>query len=138
MELVSPERVMRLDPVIGAMGLEGGRKIWSPSRLSMREKAVLLLAGDIAVRELGLPFELHTAMALNKANMSVEDLRELLRHVAPAAGLNPTSRAFSSGCRFSCLHSGCSRYIGARLGRRLLPSSGSLAGDLLHRLCIGR
>jgi alkylhydroperoxidase/carboxymuconolactone decarboxylase family protein YurZ len=33
-------------------------------------------------------------MALSKAEMSVEDLRELLRHVAPAAGLNPTSRAF--------------------------------------------
>lgn len=94
MELVSPDRVMRLDPVFGAMGLEAGRKIWSPSQLSMREKAVLLLAGDVTVRELGLPFELHTAMALNKANMSVEDLRELVRHVAPAAGLNPTSRAF--------------------------------------------
>lgn len=94
MELVSPDRVMQLDPVFGAMGLEAGRKIWSPSLLSMREKAVLLLAGDVTVRELGLPFELHTAMALNKANMSVEDLRELLRHVAPAAGLNPTSRAF--------------------------------------------
>lgn len=94
MELVSPDRVMRLDPVFGAMGLEAGRKIWSPSQLSMREKAVLLLAGDVTVRELGLPFELHTAIALNKANMSVEDLRELLRHVAPAAGLNPTSRAF--------------------------------------------
>lgn len=85
---------MQLDPVFGAMGLEAGRKIWSPSLLSMREKAVLLLAGDVTVRELGLPFELHMAMALNKANMSVEDLRELLRHVAPAAGLNPTSRAF--------------------------------------------
>lgn len=94
MELVSPDRVMRLDPVFGAMGLEAGRKIWSPSKLSMREKALLLLAGDVAVRELGLPFELHTTMALSKANMSVEDLRELLRHVAPAAGLNPTSRAF--------------------------------------------
>src|SRR5205809_8128673 len=94
MELVSPDRVMRLDPVFGAMGLEAGRKIWSPSKLSMREKALLLLAGDVAVRELGLPFELHTAMALSKADMSVEDIRELLRHVAPAAGLNPTSRAF--------------------------------------------
>ncbi|WFU34424.1 hypothetical protein QA635_08410 [Bradyrhizobium brasilense] len=94
MDLVSPDRVMRLDPVFGAMGLEAGRKIWSPSRLSMREKASLLIAGDVAVRELGLPFELHTAMALDKANMPVEDLRELLRHIAPAAGLNPASRAF--------------------------------------------
>ncbi|MFB6451290.1 DUF3224 domain-containing protein [Bradyrhizobium tunisiense] len=94
MELVSPDRVMRLDPVFGTMGLEAGRKIWSPSQLSLREKAVLLLAGDVTVRELGLPFELHTAMAVKNANMSVEDLRELLRHVAPAAGLNPTSRAF--------------------------------------------
>ncbi|WP_298873174.1 DUF3224 domain-containing protein [uncultured Bradyrhizobium sp.] len=85
---------MRLDPVFGAMGLEAARSIWSPSLLSTREKACLLLSGDIAVRELGLPFELHVAMALSKANMSAEDLRELLRHVAPAAGLNPTSRAF--------------------------------------------
>lgn len=76
------------------MGLEAGRKIWSPSQLSAREKSVLLIAGDIAVRELGLPFELHTAMALSRAGMSVEDLRELLRHVAPAAGFNPTSRVF--------------------------------------------
>ncbi|MCG2641397.1 MULTISPECIES: DUF3224 domain-containing protein [Bradyrhizobium] len=94
MELVSPDRVLRLDPVFGSMGLEAARGIWSPSQLSMREKTCLLLAGDIAVRELGLPFELHVAMALSKADMSVEDLRELLRHVAPAAGLNPTSRAF--------------------------------------------
>lgn len=94
MELVSPDRVLRLDPVFGSMGLEAARGIWSPSLLSMREKACLLLAGDIAVRELGLPFELHVAMALSKVGMSVEDLRELLRHVAPAAGLNPTSRAF--------------------------------------------
>ncbi|MBR0913885.1 DUF3224 domain-containing protein [Bradyrhizobium japonicum] len=94
MELVSPDRVMRLDPVFGAMGLEAARSIWSPSQLSMREKACLLLAGDVAVRELGLPFELHVGMALSKADMSVEAVRELLRHVAPAAGLNPTSRAF--------------------------------------------
>ena len=94
MELISPDRVLRLDPVFGSMGLEAARGIWSPSQLSMREKACLLLAGDVAVREHGLPFELHVAMALNNADMTVEDLRELLRHVAPAAGLNPTSRAF--------------------------------------------
>ncbi|GGI22832.1 DUF3224 domain-containing protein [Bradyrhizobium guangdongense] len=94
MELVSPDRVLRLDPVFGSMGLEAARSIWSSSQLSMREKACLLIAGDVAVHELGLPFELHVAMALSKAGMCVEDLRELLRHVAPAAGLNPASRAF--------------------------------------------
>jgi alkylhydroperoxidase/carboxymuconolactone decarboxylase family protein YurZ len=94
MDLVSPDRVMQLDPVFGAMGVEAGRKIWSPSLLSAREKAVLLLAGDVAVRELGLPFELHAAMALSKAKMSIEDLREIFRHVAPVAGLNPASRVF--------------------------------------------
>lgn len=94
MDLVSRDQILRLDPVFGAVGLEAGRKVWAPSRLSPREKTVLLIAGDVTVRELGLPFELHTAMALDKVGMSVEDLREILRHVAPAAGLNPTSRAF--------------------------------------------
>lgn len=94
MALVSPDRVLRLDPVFGSMGIEAARRIWSPSLLSMREKACLLIAGDVAVHELGLPFELHVTMALSKAEMCVEDLRELLRHVAPAAGLNPVSRAF--------------------------------------------
>jgi alkylhydroperoxidase/carboxymuconolactone decarboxylase family protein YurZ len=122
MELVSPERVMQLDPVFGAMGLEAGRKIWSPSQLSMREKALLLLAGDVAVGELGLPFELHTAMALSKASMSAEDLRELLRHVAPAAGLNPTSRAFE---RLAAVLAGLGQSTESHAARAPAPHPGA-------------
>src|SRR5262249_466559 len=92
--LASPDRVTRLDPIFGPMSIDAGSRIWAPSLLSMREKSVLLIAGDVTVRELGLPFELHIEMALTKAGLSVEDIRELLRHVAPAAGLNPSARAF--------------------------------------------
>ncbi|TIR15848.1 MAG: carboxymuconolactone decarboxylase family protein [Mesorhizobium sp.] len=94
MALPSEDRVTRLDPVFGAMGIEAGRAIWSDSKLNPREKATLLIAADVRVPELGLPFELHISMALKGADMSVEHLREVLRQIAPYAGLNITSMAF--------------------------------------------
>src|SRR4051812_31099382 len=94
MQLTSEERVTRLDPVFGPMGIEAGKAIWSAPELSMREKAVVLLAADVRVPELGLPFELHLGMGLKQAGLSVEDCRELLRHVAPDAGYNITAMAF--------------------------------------------
>jgi alkylhydroperoxidase/carboxymuconolactone decarboxylase family protein YurZ len=94
MQLMSEERVTGLDPVFGPMGIEAGKAIWSEPALSMREKAILLIAADICVPELGLPFELHVGMALGQAKMPVEDLRELLRHMAPNAGFNVVAMAF--------------------------------------------
>jgi alkylhydroperoxidase/carboxymuconolactone decarboxylase family protein YurZ len=94
MKLESEERVTSLDPVFGPMGIEAGRALWQQSALSMREKAILLIAADVCVPEFGLPFELHVGMALGQAGMSVEDLREVLRHIAPDAGFNIVAMAF--------------------------------------------
>ncbi|TPN43334.1 carboxymuconolactone decarboxylase family protein [Mesorhizobium sp. B1-1-7] len=94
MELLSEDRVARLDPVFGSMGLGAGRAIWSDTKLRPREKCILMIASDVRIPELGLPFELHIVMALERAHMSVEELREALRHIAPYAGLNITSMAF--------------------------------------------
>ncbi|MFL5577224.1 MAG: carboxymuconolactone decarboxylase family protein [Gemmatimonadaceae bacterium] len=94
MPLLSEERVTSLDPVFGPMGVDAGRTIWARPELTMREKAVLLVAADVAVPELGLPFELHVGMGLTQAALSVEELREVLRHIAPDAGYNITAMAF--------------------------------------------
>ncbi|MBR0873102.1 carboxymuconolactone decarboxylase family protein [Bradyrhizobium tropiciagri] len=94
MQLMSEQRVTSLDPVFGQMGIEAGKAIWSAPALSMREKAVVMIAADLCVPELGLPFELHVGMALGQAAMTVEDLRELLRHVAPDAGFNIVAMGF--------------------------------------------
>jgi alkylhydroperoxidase/carboxymuconolactone decarboxylase family protein YurZ len=94
MQLASEDRVTSLDPVFGPMGIDAGRAIWSAPELTMREKAILLVAADVCVPEFGLPFELHVGMGLTKAGMSVEDFRELLRHIAPDAGYNIVAMAF--------------------------------------------
>ncbi|WP_424630172.1 carboxymuconolactone decarboxylase family protein [Bradyrhizobium sp. SYSU BS000235] len=95
MQLMSEERVTSLDPVFGPMGIEAGKAIWSDTALTMREKAILLITADLCVPELGLPFELHVGMALGAARMPVEHLRELLRHIAPDAGMNIVAMGFA-------------------------------------------
>jgi 4-carboxymuconolactone decarboxylase len=94
MNLASEDRVTSLDPIFGSMGIAAGRAIWALPGLSMREKAVLFLTGDVCVPQFGLPFELHLTMALQRAEMSVEDVRELFRHIAPDAGYGITATAF--------------------------------------------
>ena len=94
MQLASEDRVTSIDPVFGSMGIEAGRAIWGLRELTMREKAVLFLAADVCVPEFGLPFELHLTMALKQADMPVEDVRELFRHIAPDAGYGITATAF--------------------------------------------
>ena len=94
MQLLSEERVTELDPVFGPMGIDAGREIWGMPGLTMREKTVLLVAADVCVPEFGLPFELHIGMGLNRGGMSVEDFREILRHIAPDAGFNIVAMAF--------------------------------------------
>jgi alkylhydroperoxidase/carboxymuconolactone decarboxylase family protein YurZ len=94
MDLASENRVLLLDPVFGPMGVEAGREIWTSNDLTARERAILLIAGDVVVPELGLPFELHVEMAVAKVEMPIEHIREILRHIAPDAGLNITAMAF--------------------------------------------
>jgi 4-carboxymuconolactone decarboxylase len=101
MQLMSEERVTSLDPIFGPMGIEAGKAIWGRQELSMREKALLLISADLCVPELGLPFELHVGMALSQAGMSVEDLRELLRHIAPDAGFNIVAMGFQQLSRIA-------------------------------------
>lgn len=94
MQLSSEERVTSIDPVFGRMGIEAGHHIWSISELTMREKAILVIVADVCMPHLDLPFELHLKTGLTNAGMSVEDYRELLRHIAPEAGYSRTSTAF--------------------------------------------
>lgn len=100
MQLMSEERVLSLDPVFGPMGIEAGKAIWSDTALTLREKAILLITADLCVPELGLPFELHVGMALGAARMPVEHLRELLRHIAPDAGMNIVAMGFAKLSEF--------------------------------------
>ena len=94
MTLLNEDRVLNLDPVFGPMGIEAGRAIWESGILSMREKAVVFLASDITVNQLGLPFELHVGMARERAGLGPEEIREILRHVAPDAGYGIVAMAF--------------------------------------------
>jgi alkylhydroperoxidase/carboxymuconolactone decarboxylase family protein YurZ len=122
MQLMSAERVTGLDPVFGPMGIEAGKAIWSEESLSMREKAILLMTADLCVPELGLPFELHVSMALGQAGMSAEELRELLRHIAPDAGFNIVAMGFERLTE-----------VAARLGKNSRSTSGrAKAGSRIY------
>ncbi|QBD76125.1 DUF3224 family protein [Ktedonosporobacter rubrisoli] len=93
MKLASEERVMALDPVFGQMGIEAGRSIWSIEELTMREKTFLCLVADVCHPHLGLPFELHVGMGM-KQGLTLEDFREVLRHLGPYAGYTACAMAF--------------------------------------------
>jgi 4-carboxymuconolactone decarboxylase len=93
MKLASEERVLALDPVFGPMGIEAGRSIWSIKELTMREKTFLCLVADVCHPHLGLPFELHIGMGM-KQGLTLEDFREVLRHLGPYAGCTVCAPAF--------------------------------------------
>ena len=93
MKLASEERVMALDPVFGQMGIEAGRSIWSIEELTMREKTFLCLVADVCHPHLGLPFELHIGMGM-KQGLTLQDFREVLRHLGPYAGYTACAMAF--------------------------------------------
>ncbi|GHO95757.1 hypothetical protein KSF_058050 [Reticulibacter mediterranei] len=93
MKLVSEERVIALDPVFGQMGIEAGRSIWSIEELTTREKTFLCLVADVCHPHLGLPFELHIEMGM-KHGFTLEDFREVLRHLGPYAGYTACAPAF--------------------------------------------
>ncbi|WP_431914647.1 carboxymuconolactone decarboxylase family protein [Nonomuraea jabiensis] len=75
-----------LDPVFAEMSEATDRKIWEEiTGLSMREKVLLSLVGDVCQQTLGLPFEAHVTMAYENG-LSADDLRELLRFIAYDSG----------------------------------------------------
>ncbi|MBB5781938.1 carboxymuconolactone decarboxylase family protein [Nonomuraea jabiensis] len=75
-----------LDPVFAEMSEATDRKVWEEiTELSMREKILLSLVGDVCQQTLGLPFEAHVTMAYENG-LSADDLRELLRFIAYDSG----------------------------------------------------
>ncbi|MGV9384045.1 carboxymuconolactone decarboxylase family protein [Nonomuraea sp. NPDC003707] len=75
-----------LDPVFAEMSEATDRMIWEEiTELSMREKILLSLVGDVCQQTLGLPFAAHVAMAYENG-LSADDLRELLRFIAYDSG----------------------------------------------------
>jgi alkylhydroperoxidase/carboxymuconolactone decarboxylase family protein YurZ len=75
-----------LDPVFAEMSEATDRKLWEGiNELSMREKVLLSLVGDVCQQTLGLPFEAHVKMAYENG-LSADDLRELLRFIAYDSG----------------------------------------------------
>jgi alkylhydroperoxidase/carboxymuconolactone decarboxylase family protein YurZ len=78
-------RIVELDPEFGRMSIDVGQEAWSLPGLSSREKALLCLANDILYQHLGLPLRMHVEMALANAVFR-QDLREVIRHLAPYAG----------------------------------------------------
>lgn len=77
--------ILKLDPDFGRMSIGVGQDAWSLPGLSPREKAFLCLANDILYQHLGLPLRMHVEMALAYA-VPWQDLREVVRHLAPYAG----------------------------------------------------
>ena len=82
-----------LDVVFGQMSIEAGRSIWNIEELTTREKTFLCLLADVCHPYLGLPFELHIGMGM-KYGLTVEDFREVLRHLGPYAGYTARAMAF--------------------------------------------
>lgn len=109
MKLTSEERVTRLDPVFGPMGIAAGRHIWSIPQLTMREKTFLCLVADVCHPHLALPFELHVEMGM-KQGITKEDFRECLRHLGPTPAIPPAPSP-SSGCWRLRRISGCRTHL---------------------------
>ena len=78
-------RIVELDPEFGRISIGVGQEAWRLPGLSPREKALLCLANDILLQHLGLPLRMHVEMALANA-VPRQDLREVVRHLAPYAG----------------------------------------------------
>jgi len=62
--------------------------------LTPREVMLLFLVSDVCLGVLESPFDAHAETAIGFAGISVDDIRELLRHLVPYAGFNATSMAF--------------------------------------------
>ncbi|NJP94860.1 dehydrogenase [Nonomuraea sp. FMUSA5-5] len=87
------ERVVVLDDDFGPMAVEAGGHAMSVPGLALREKVMVWLAGDVCNGHLGVPYELHLSLGL-QAGLSWQELREVLRHLAPYAGYPAVVQAF--------------------------------------------
>ncbi|NUP09759.1 MAG: dehydrogenase [Polyangiaceae bacterium] len=83
-----------LDPAFGRMAVEVGQQAWAIPELTMREKALILLASDICQQHLDLPLSLHLQVGLANG-LTFEDVREAVRHLALYAGFPAALRALA-------------------------------------------
>lgn len=86
-------RVAELDADFAAMAIDAGQHAFALPGLALREKAFVWIANDVCTGHLGLPFELHLQVARD-AHASWQQLREVLRHLAPYAGYPAVVEAF--------------------------------------------
>ncbi|HEY0541791.1 MAG TPA: carboxymuconolactone decarboxylase family protein [Actinoallomurus sp.] len=76
----------KLDPVFAEMSAATDRDVWDGiPELTTREKILLCVVADVCQQTLGLPFELHVAMA-RRHDVSADDLREMLRFISYDSG----------------------------------------------------
>jgi alkylhydroperoxidase/carboxymuconolactone decarboxylase family protein YurZ len=86
MDFPSQTQVSTLDTVFAEMSAATDRRVWEEiPELTMREKVLLCIVADVCQQTLGLPFELHVAMALEHG-VSADDLREMLRFISYDSG----------------------------------------------------
>lgn len=85
MELTNQDIVTDLDADFGPMGIDVGKHAWGLPDLTMREKAFVFLAADLAAHNLGFPLRTHAVMARSHG-VTFAALREAVRHLAPYVG----------------------------------------------------
>lgn len=85
MDLTNQDVVAALDADFGPMGIEVGQHAWGLPQLTMREKAFVFLAADLAAHNLGFPLQTHAIMARSRG-VTFAALREAVRHLAPYVG----------------------------------------------------
>lgn len=89
--------VFDIDPAFGAMAVAMGQATWSVDGLSMREKALLCIVADSAIRDFGLAYEMHLQMAQANA-VPISDIHEAILFSAMDGG---HSNALGALARFN-------------------------------------
>jgi 4-carboxymuconolactone decarboxylase len=92
MKLASQDSVLALDADFGEMAVSIGRHAWGLQALTMREKAFVFVAADLCNHALGFPLQTHVTMAVSNG-VAVDDIREVVRHLAPYAGYPTAAEA---------------------------------------------
>jgi 4-carboxymuconolactone decarboxylase len=92
MKLTNQDAVAAMDADFGEMAVRVGRHAWGLAALTMREKAFVFLAADLCAHGLGFPLQTHVMMARSHG-VTVEALREAVRHLAPYVGYPTAAEA---------------------------------------------
>ncbi|SPL88324.1 unnamed protein product [[Actinomadura] parvosata subsp. kistnae] len=92
MKLASQDAIQALDADFAAMAVKRGHYAWGLPQLSMREKAFVFVAADLCNRSLQFPLQTHVMMALSNG-VTLEDIREAVRHLAPYVGYPTAAEA---------------------------------------------